>query len=320
MEALNIASPHARAEVRAEGGIVRHVEFRLQDRWIKPLADAPWAGDSRVAEGFMRWLGGTFFCLPFGGMALPADASPAWLAADDGTCDSSLHGAAATGTWAFTSVADCAATLSCNYPVAHSVVRVDQRITCDLERPLIRFELSIHMRRRARLAAAFHPIIRLPDRPRALHLEACFARGATYPGYALSDLNGDEGFERLDDAGGYDFALLPHGEACELQVQILNAEGPISARFLDEGFALEIDWDRSTLPHAMLWLHDRGLAGAPWNGQFRGLGIEPCLAAFDLSTGIATASNPIAAAGYPTCLDLDPERASQMWMTLAVWP
>jgi hypothetical protein len=97
---------------------------------------------------------------------------------------------------------------------------------------------------------------------------------------------------------------------------LLACRPPITARNIAEGYAVTIDWDQ-TLPHCMLWLHDRGLDGAPWNRSFRALGVEPMAAAFDLPQPISTGPNPLNALGHATCLDL-PAGRTTLWLTLSV--
>jgi hypothetical protein len=79
-------------------------------------------------------------------------------------------------------------------------------------------------------------------------------------------------------------------------------------RVAGERGGIEIDWDSAALPHAMIWLSDRQLSDAPWNGRYRGLGIEPIASAFDFPAAVSTAPNPLSEAGHRTWIDLDPAR------------
>ena len=318
-ETVQIASPHVRAEVRAEAAIVRLAEFRLGDRWIAPFADAPWAGDPAVAAGHMRWLGGEFFCLPFGGDAYP-DAAGGWASTAG---DTPLHGRAATNGWTITKAASDRVTLELAYPLGHAVERIERTVICASDTPVLDIAVSIHARRAARVPAAFHPILRLPERAGALRLDARFASARTHPDTRGPWLAPDRAFDSLARAPGrngtvVDLSALPPGPAGEAVAQLLRVEGPITTAFVDESFALTLDWDRAALPHALVWVHDRAIDTPPWNGAFRGVGIEPCASAFDLPWAVSAGDNPLALAGETTALALDPTRPTDLWLRLHV--
>ena len=81
---------------------------------------------------------------------------------------------------------------------------------------------------------------------------------------------------------------------------------PLRLSYLQEHAIVEVDWDTSVLPSVLLWISDRFLAGDPWNGSYRGLGVEPVAAAFDLPAAVSAASNPMAGRGVATAVDLEP--------------
>ena len=57
--------------VTTTGGHLWPARFRVRDRWVDPLAAAPWSGEplERTSPEVLRVLRGDFFCLPFGGNA-----------------------------------------------------------------------------------------------------------------------------------------------------------------------------------------------------------------------------------------------------------
>jgi len=318
VEAVHIASAHVRAEVRATAAIVRLAEFRVGNHWVAPFADAPWAGDPAAPAGHMRWLGGEFFCLPFGGEAR-AEAPDGWAG---GTATDPLHGACANADWTIAEVAADRVRLTLDYAPGDAVERVERTIACAPDAAALDIAVTIHARRATRLPAAFHPILRLPEHAGALHLATRFADARTYPVTLGGGLAPDANFTRVNAVPGarglVDLSRLPLGPAGEECVQLLDVSAPIAAAYPEEGFALTLDWDRAALPHALLWLHDRGLATPPWNGGFRGLGIEPCAAAFGLSQEVRAGDNPIVAAGHATTLALDPAAPERLWLRIAV--
>jgi hypothetical protein len=176
--------------------------------------------------------------------------------------------------------------------------------------------------------AGFHPILKLPERARALRLEADFAAGFTYPAthaHRLTTAAPGVRFARLDAVPGHDgrtadFSSLPPGGKVEDNILMAGSKGPVRATFLDEGFTLTVDWSRAELPHCMIWQHDRARDEAPWAGRYRGLGVEPIAACFDGPWAFSEGDNPLARAGYATALEVDPARASALWCTFAVTP
>ena len=317
MTAMTIATSHVRATVRAEAAILCDVAMKVGDQWIEPFAIAPWAGDESVAQGHMRWLGGEFFCLPFGGEALDkADAR--WFSA---TPDLPVHGPSGNDRWTVINVHADAVTFALRYPEDHAVEQIERTVRCDSDRAAIDISVSIFARRPVRLPAAFHPILRLPETPGRLVLQSAFAVGHSYPLALSAGLAVDEQFTDLSHVptttGTADLTGLPLGPAGEAAVQLMRASSPVVAEYRDEGFALTVDWDRVALPHVLLWLHDRGLDTSPWNGRFRGLGIEPCAAAFDAGVARATGENPFSAAGEITALLLTPDRPTTLWLRMS---
>ncbi len=326
---VRLETPSVRAAVYPTGGLLTEAEFRLADgRWVKPLAEAPWAGEPLPPEvpGHLLRLGGEFFCLPFGGCGPSQDGVPGYEAMFEEPFDQPTHGPAGNAEWEVGAVTESSVTLTLDLPEPHAVSRVERTITLGADRSEIRFDMRIEARRKDRVPMAFHPILRLPEQPRRLKIEADFADGFNYPGVhphrkTLATPGGR--FRRLDAVPGHkgqteDFSALPPGPTVEDNILLAGMRGPVTATFLDEGFRLVTDWDRSLLPHAMLWLHDRATEDAPWHGRYRGLGIEPMAACFDGPWRVSVGDNPLAAAGYRTAVDVDPARDTVLWCRLGV--
>lgn len=327
---LPLQSAHVRAVVYRTAGLFAEARFRLPSgRWVEPLAKAPWSDEPDPdIPGHLRRLGGEFFCLPFGGGGAVSDPSPGWEPLAAGPVDVPMHGPAANADWQVMDHQTDRVTLSLDYPSSSPVRRVERSIALAAHEPRARIAIRIEVRQPVRLPAAFHPIVRLPDRPGGLQIDAIFERGFTYPGVIDPDRMACEPgqqFSRLNDApkrrgGRIDLARLPLGPPTEDVVLLAGMEGPIRASFVDEGFALEIDWSRPTLPHCMMWIHDRGADGKPWGGRYRGLGLEPLAAAFDGPARFSAAPNPLAAAGFATAVDLTPDAATTLTCALSVHP
>jgi hypothetical protein len=70
----------------------------------------------------------------------------------------------------------------------------------------------------------------------------------------------------------------------------------VTARYLDAGWSLTLDWDRALLPDLMLWVSHRGRLAPPWSGRHLALGVEPLNGAWDLGRiGRPPADHPLAA-------------------------
>ena len=68
--------------------------------------------------------------------------------------------------------------------------------------------------------------------------------------------------------------------------------------------------DPRVLPETLMWMSDGGRDYPPWNGRHRrAIGLEEICGYFHLSHARAIADNPVAAAGSPTAVTLEPHGA-----------
>jgi hypothetical protein len=326
---VSLESAHGRARVYPTGALLTEVSLKLGDgRWVTPLAEAPWAGVPQPPEipPHLHRLGGEFFCLPFGGGGTAVDPAPGYEAIAAGPVDCPLHGPAANATWEIVAHDPSSVTLALDLPQPFAVARLLRTIRIAADAPAIESRVLVQARRKARVPAAFHPILRLPQTPRALQTEAGFAQGLTYPATLVPDRmlsRPGARFAALDripgrHGGMADLSLVPPGGIVEDVVLMAGMHGPVRAHFRDEAFALVIDWSREHLPHCMLWLHDRALEDPPWCGRFRGLGVEPMAACFDGPWGLSVGDNPLEREGYSTALNVDPSQDIEVWCRLSV--
>jgi hypothetical protein len=68
----------------------------------------------------------------------------------------------------------------------------------------------------------------------------------------------------------------------------------------------------------MMWIHDRGLDDPPWNGRYRGLGLEPMASAFDGPWEVSAGLNPLNAQGFATAVAVDPATPVEFELSLSV--
>ncbi len=297
---------HGEATVLTTAAMLAECRFMLPSGPFSPFARAPWMGliSDPGISGHLRELGGDFVCLPFGiGRSIP-NAPPDWAKLPIKSTAGPVHGPAADRDWAVLAASPASITFGLAYPETSPVLRVEREIeTCEGE-PMISCIFRIFARRKADISAGLHPILRLPEHPGRLRIEADFAFGLTHPAY------GGKAFAHLGtvhlSGGTVDLSHIPLQPRRDLNAQLCGMRGPLRAIYLDEGAMLELDWDRDLLPSLQIWHTDRGISGVPWNNAYRGIGLEPVASAFDLDTAISCAPNPISMRGVATAIHIDP--------------
>lgn len=310
---------HGSLTVLPVGAILWDCRFRLPDGSdFVPFAAASWAGDRAYGDlpGHMQWLGGEFACAPFGvGGPVEGQAEFEWRDVLSGSVNSPPHGLSANEKWSLLSRDGTRLLLGQAYPSPSPVMRVTRTIEADLDAPALNLTFTIETRRACRIPLGLHPILNL-DRPvEQIRIAADFEFGLTYPTIVPPDAmlsRPGRKFCHLSSVparggGSVDLTRLPKTRPAEDVMQLCGVRGPVSVEFLDAGARLTIDWDRSILPSCVVWIGDRALQTPPWNGRFRGLGIEPIAAAFDFAEDVSLADNPIARRGIRTAVDISPD-------------
>jgi hypothetical protein len=306
MTAHRLIWPFGEATVLTTAAMLDACTFRLGNRHFAPFARAPWMGTLHdpAISGHLRQLGGDFVCLPFGTERIMEDAPGEWAGLLTQATGGPIHGPAADLDWTVLAASDTAVILALDYPETSDVLRIEREISVRPDAPALDCVFRIHARRRAQTSTGLHPILRLPDHPGRLHLSGAFDFGMVHPGY------GGQTFERLDavpkSGGTVDMSHVPLMPKTDLNVQLCGMREPLRAIYLDEGAGLDLDWDRSLLPSLQIWHTDGGIGAPPFNGAYRGIGIEPVASAFDLGASVSCAPNPINARGIATQIQIDP--------------
>jgi galactose mutarotase-like enzyme len=329
---VSFASPHVCAQIRHTAGILTAPEFRLPSgRWVRPLAQAPWVGNPDVTQdmrfpGHIRWLGGEFLCLPFGGTAawpaFPADWQR-WPQAV--TCDP-MHGPAADRDWSVAAATPDSVTIRFEQPDSAEINRIERTFRCHPESPRIDITTRLTARRDAAVTMCLHPILRMPEQERALELCVTFGRGYCYPVLSSPNPLGRPNAQfanlsavPLPEGGDYDASAWPTGRIVDEMLLLCRVRGPFVARYHDENYAVSIDWDKAMLPNMTLWLEDRCIQDEPWLGRFRGIGVEPSAAAHDLAPLISgDPQNPLARLGETTALHVRAGQTLEIASSIAV--
>jgi len=328
MSAIRLETDHVRGTVYVTAALFTDVEFRLPSgRWVSPLATAPWKEDlSPSTPGHLRRLGGEFFCLPFGGGGTVRDPVEGWQSLTTASPNEPMHGPAANEDWQIIAQEPGGVRLALDLPQEYLVSRIERYIRLDTSKPSARATVTLEIRRDGRLPVAFHPILRMPENLARLALSASFAQGFTYPAVIEPDRMACEPGGKFADlqhvpkrrGGNVDLSRLPLGGRVDDVVLLAGMNGPVRAGFLDEGFGITIDWPRHLLPHCLVWIHDGGIDAPPWNGSYRGIGIEPLAAAFDAPWAVSIGENPLRTAGFPTALAVSRGQPVELYCDLSV--
>lgn len=324
MTALELAWDAGRAQVDTSAGMLSEVAFRTVRGEFRPFAHAPWSpSDVSESLGHIQRLGAEFVCVPFGEDVGLTDLPEAWRGCAGASQDPG-HGLAADGEWAIVSSTPHEITLRFDFPPEHALERLERTIRAIAGRPRIELELRIVARRRTVTSVGLHPILRLPDTVRGLHLEASFDEGMVHPAASAGSGTVTAG-ALFDDlaavparVGVADLSRLPLGQQTEAVVQLMHVTPPVVADYLDEGQRVLIDWDAAVLPSMLVWISDRFLSDAPWSSRYRGLGLEPIAAAFDLGQGVSTSVNPLNEDGVSTSVVIEPATPLAIRYSLSV--
>jgi hypothetical protein len=306
---------HGTARIIPTAGMLLDASFLLPSgRVFSPFAKADWAVEGAAPDGLaghMRWLGGMFACLPFGEGGPATEINPAWNGEEFEAVNHLNHGFSGNADWFLIEARPGLVHIGLDYPAEDDVSRIEMVISGDPQAAAFRFEAIITARRDCKTSFGFHPILTLAAPPETIEIRADFNAGLTYParvkgGGMICEIGVQ--FDQLNAvpaaAGGtLDLSLLPKPYPIEDNLQLCGS-GPVEVIYHAEGAGVRVDWDRAILPSCQIWISDRALRASPWEGRYRGLGIEPVASVFDLSNAYSNKCNPIADAGFATAIKL----------------
>ena len=308
---------HGSFAVLPTAGMLAWAEFRVDGKAFRPFARAEWMSSlsDPAIPGHLRELGGEFVGIPFGSSPPPESMSEAWRKVVGTHQNDTPHGPSADRDWEILSCDGAEVRMRLAYDDASPVRMLERTISGRDGEPVLDFRLDIHARRAGRTSLGLHPVFKLPEAPGSLEFEAEFAMGFTYPGIVppgkMVTLP-DRTFSALaavpGPSGPVDLTHLPPGRSVEDVVLLGGVARPIVLRYRAEGMAVVLDWDRSLVRSTLIWLSDRGATDAPFDGRYRGLGVEPIAAAFDLADAVSVSNNPLNAMGVATAIAVSPEQ------------
>jgi hypothetical protein len=232
--------------------------------------------------------------------------------------DAFPHGFGANHDWRLVAHSQDEVTISIEYPADHAVERLVRTVRAVEHRPALELSLEIAVRRHCEAPIGLHPVYELPSAAGSLELGlGPDARAWTFPlevepgRTVLRPDQRDMPPEAVGGADGsrIDIRRLPLPAKGEDLVLVTGLGGRIQLRYPALGYSVTQRWQEDHLPSCLLWISGQGRQHYPWSGRFRGIGVEPVNAPFDLGPlTAATAGNPLARSGTPTRLALDPAR------------
>lgn len=327
--ALVLRGAHGWLRLQSAGGMIGPAEFNLPERGpIRPLTCPDWHNHPQAQDfpPMLRDLCGDFICLPYGAPDVMAALPDPWQhGAGSGIPeDRWFHGIGANAPWEIIPEPNdpTRAAMVLLPPDAHPVSKLERRVALLPDRPGYEVELRITARHDVQFPVSMHPCFHLPKEPGKLRLEIANAgRGWTYPLPVVPEhapVAVNARFDSLNavprtDGGGMDLTMLPPPERCEALLQIPAPDGEIRLLYDQAGYAIRFAYDAELLPSLVIWISNRGRDEAPFDGNFRTIGIEAVAGAFDLGPPVSNWSgNPIAAEGISTAVPL---RAGQELIT-----
>ncbi|WP_306120735.1 MULTISPECIES: hypothetical protein [unclassified Roseitalea] len=316
-----LVGPHGRLTLRAAGGMIGPATFDVPGAGaVSPLTCPDWA-ERPGAEDWLpviRNLCGDFVCVPYGAPGAPNDALPARWRQSPGpgiAGDRWFHGYAVNHDWEVVPGAEATtASMTCRPPEPHPLAEVTRRVALLPDQPGYEAELSLQARADVDFPLSLHPCFVMPGLAGSMHVDIPDAgRGWTYPLPVVHDhapVVVDGRFDRLaavprGDGGSIDFTHLPPDERCEALLQLPAPAGKLQLGYPEAGYSLQFTYDAALLPTLVLWVSNRGRNEAPFDGEFRTLGVEAVAGAFDLGPAVSQSTvNPIAIDGLSTTVAL----------------
>jgi hypothetical protein len=317
-----IAAGDVEACVTELGGHLGPVRFGK----IQPYSVAPWAEEKLdpATPPLLKALRGDFFCLPFGGNATPfkGERHP-------------VHGETANAKWKLESLTDHSLHLSLRPQIRPG--RVDKHVFLRPGHNAV-YQQHVISQMSGPMNFGHHAMLKFPDEPGSGIISTSrFVYGQVLP----------VPFENPEQ-GGYS-ALKPGAKFTSLK-KVAMAMGELTdlSRYpARRGFddlamivndsALPFAWTAVTFPkqryvwfalkdprmlrQTVFWISNGGRHYAPWSSRHVNvMGLEDVTSYFHLGLAESAKSNPLAAKGIPTCLQLSPKMPTVVNHIMAIAP
>lgn len=320
--AWTIRSKEVELSVTQLGGHMAPVSFyRNTDQPVQPYYISPWQGEKLALDvPVLVPLRGDFFCMPFGGNAVPFQGEK-----------HPPHGEVAGESWSHdgTEQGQGVTTLRLTLSTKVRPGTVRKRLSL-VEGHNVVYCQHIINGFAGKTPLGHHATLAVPEKEGTIRVSvSSFRLGMTNP-LLFSDparreyqsLQIGQKFTDLrrvpvlwKDAPDADCTAFPTrtGFADLLAVCNEPAEqrpGPawVTATHQEQGYVWFALKDPALLPTTVMWIENHGRHGAPWNGRNRCLGLEDVCAYFAEGLGPSVQPNVLSKAGIPTALELSKER------------
>lgn len=304
-----IAAAGIEATLDLRVGHVRRLTITRDGRTIEPLHVAPWVEDAATGADAailpnVRWLAGDFFCAPFG----PSDLE-----------DGPGHGWPANSAWRHVGTETLGDGTIVRFALERRVCGAElvKELTLRNGHPFL-YQRHVFRGGSGAVPVASHAMVRFGPRGGRLAFSPK-AWGETPPTplepgrhrLAYPARFADPAAAPAADGGVADLTRYPicaRMEDFALLVEVPGARlGWAAALRRDAAEVVLSLKNPAELPVTMLWLSDGGRDYVPWNGRHTGvLGIEEGRTWGGAGHRASVGPNPLAAAGVPTSLALDP--------------
>ncbi len=272
-----LAWDRGEAEIWTVGAMLHHLVLVLEDGTrVAPFAEAPWHDDPAIMQdgtiaAHLRHLGGEWPCVPFGRTQT----------------DAVFHGFGTDNAWSFAGEKDGVSLFEIVYPQGHPVERMTRTVAGIPGKAAVGFAVTAHIRAECHLPVGLHPVFAIPEAGEPFAVEAAFGHGRTFPALfepGVSQLAVGARFDSLEALPLANGSTRPLAELArettEEAAQIFDVGGRVSLSYPRRGYRVHLDWNPADFPTCLFWLSAAGRASKPWNGRFRGIGVEPLAASF----------------------------------------
>lgn len=314
-----LASPRVEAYVTQTGGHLGPVTFDRRGAKIKPLSVAPWATEpiDRSQPPIIRALRGDFFCMPFGGNSVRyrKEEHPA-------------HGETANGKWKLHSFADRRGEMPTLHLRLQTRVRpgwVDKYVSLATDHDAV-YQRHVVSGMSGPMSVGHHAMLRFPDEPGAgIVSTSRFVYGQVFPepmerpenrGYSI--LKPGAEFQTLNEVPTLtgettDLSRYPARRGYEDLVMLVSDDSVpfawTAVTFRKQRYAWFALKDPRVLCSTIFWISNGGRHYPPWNGRHVNvMGLEEVTSYFHPGLAESVPENPLSKRGYPTHVQLDPNR------------
>jgi hypothetical protein len=313
-----LASNQVEAFVTQLGGHLGPVAFGVGGRRIRPYSVAPWAAEADTSKllPVIKALRGDFFCMPFGGNAVPF-----------GREKHPVHGETANARWHFESLENKEGRRCLHLSLKTRVRpgRVDKKIFLFDGQSAV-YSQHLLSEFSGPMSLGHHAMLKFPDVPSSGVLSTSpFLWGQVFP----------DAFESPEKAGysflktGAEFTSLDAvpaatGETADLtryparrgfeDLVMLVSDGNVpfawtAVVFAEQRFAWFALKNPRILRETVIWISNGGRHYPPWNGRhINVLGLEEVTSYFHAGLAESAGKNHVSDKGFATCLALEPRK------------